>query len=303
MTKEWDKFLSDYKKLLQRAKSYSLSEGEKKKKKLQADLKTAWAKEDVMREAIAKAKQAGVSGTTSKDFKIDKGYVASLAAWKQAVTAHRAQVNALESYCKDADKLLVPWKKQHDSLAKDFKGLKTSTEPAADKKKFKEVYTASAKTVADLTGTANLMGTLKAHEIFYALRLKPSIEQILKESLKQSGGTDMPKLLEEATRNKNVSLAKKIGKSIFRLSETAVKEGASNARVSQKSLKMAADHLKKLEKLNGEYQSAQKKLAKTIEASKDKKWMLDAIDKIAATHKEAEGILKGAEKDVKAAMA
>ena len=301
MDRTWDKFQADLKKWPATLKTAGLVPGEALKKQMLNDLQSAWDKEDVLRAAIKKAKESGIDGDKPRDFDGDKGYAACLSTWKKAVATYRGQIKTIESFGNAARKLHTPWAKRHKTIEKDLKKAKL---PKDEQKKADKVMQTSAAVLADLDGAARLFNSLKAHELYYAMKLAQTMDAIVAETLKKSGGgAANVKLLEEATRRKNVKTAEKMYESIIRLVDDAVDQAGHSPRKATKSIKMAKATTKKLEDLNSSYQTLKKKEAKTIAAAKDKKYMLDAIEHIADLHESAQSAIDEGEKEAKKAKA
>ncbi len=281
MTSDWEKFESDFKKQQSKLKKVALADGEKIKKRLKDNLKAAWAQEDKLREMIVTARTDGIKGDKPGDFAGHKGYGAALSAWKKAVAAHRSQVKEIERFCKQASAIHAPWSKRHADMKKS---IKKSKETAAEKKKKAATMKRSEALVAELKQAADLFGTLKVPEVFYALKLARTEEKILEEALKKSKVGEMPAIFDETERNKSLRLAKKMLGSIEHRCDTATELAGKDKRKAQKALKMADGEIKKLAALSEQYQSALKEKSKEVDAAKNKKFILDTAKRIRACH-------------------
>lgn len=293
MSKEWAKFQSDFPSHRTVLKGKQLQDAEKLRDKLVKDLQAAWDKEDDLRDAIKEAKEKRVlSGAAPDDFKGDAKVKTALKTWQSAVAAYRKNVKPLEAHGKAARKVYKPMQKSHDALRKSLK----SDKPAASEKK---AIDNALSALDNLQKAGGIFGTLKVHEVFYALKMKPSIEQIFKDVLKSASSAELPKVLEEAGRRKALNTARAIEDSVRDLCSKAMDIKADEPRKAKQSLKLAEKRKGDLGKINDSFQSAKTKEAKQIEAAKDRKSIEDAIAKIADYMENAEEMCRQTKKELK----
>lgn len=299
MGKDLDKLLGDFKRQAPKLRQTSAKEAEALKKKLRAELKLAWAREDELRDAIGKAREDGHDGPKPKDYEKNSAFKSAYAAWLKACKAHRAYVDKAKVFADAARKARDPLARQLSAAEKENK---KSRPDAKAKKQFQSDTDQVRAALEDLEKSIELTGGLKVEEMFYALRAKETIAKIIAEASKdgKDAGGSSPKMLEESARRKSLNTALKMEKMILDLCKEA-EDLSGNPRKALQSLKRARGHLDKLNKLSGSYQDLKTKEKDTIEQAKDKKFMLDTIDKIADAAGSATGRLEEATKTVKAA--
>jgi hypothetical protein len=292
MQKDWDKFQADFKKQKSKFKPVKASDAEKIRKALIDALKQAWDAEDTLREAIAAAAQAGIKGTKPEDFQKDKDFARALDAWKKKSADHKAQIKALESYCKDADKLYADWKKRHDATEKSVK--KSKDTPAA-KKDINATLKDSLAALEDLKAAAEVYSKLKVVEVFYAANEQRTIEALLKKEAKKAAPKELPKILEPAEGKKNQKVAATMLKKVKDLCKSAQDQAGDAPKKALGDLTKAKKQFEALADMNSGYQAAEKKQKKEIAASDAKADILRAIKAVQQAHKEAQAHLKEAE--------
>ena len=212
MQKEWEKFQTEFKKLQPKLKSVKLAEGEKIKKQLVADLKTAWDMEDIVRDAIAKAKENGVTGSKLADLMKDAEFSKAVGNWKKATAAHKSQIKALSDFCGEAAKWRDDLKKKADPVIKD---VKKSKAPPAAKKDINKTLDAAQAELDLLEKAVGLYGTLKMPELFYAAKEDKTLEAIVKKVAKKASAKELPKILDDAVSKKNLKLVSKMEEKIY----------------------------------------------------------------------------------------
>lgn len=282
MSRDWDAFIADFRKMQKRIARASEATGKKLKSDLQADLKAAWAKEDALRAAIKTAKAGGVEGDKPKDFRKDKAYGAALDAWQEAVAAYRRRVDAMKDFARTARETLDDLRKLQEPVEK---AARKSKESGPKKKAVDTALKEAGAAMKGLKKSVGIYGTLKAHEVFYAARLKASVEAIHKDLAKKPGKeAALARLIRESTLRKNAQAAGKMQDTIDHLCEIAREEDGRDKRKAAKSLSLAGDRLKDLARLNDQYQTVKTKLKKAINASRTKGFTLSQIASIEKAH-------------------
>lgn len=266
----WEDFQKAFKTLQRDARKIKPAEGEKIKRALKSELTRAWDAEDALREAIPKAKEAGVEGKKPADFLKDGGYRSAHDSWRAACKAHKAQIAKIKAHCDGAGKV-------HGAMqgaVSDFeRGLKK-----AKSKPTKEMDGAlkdAATILKDLRKASDVYGSLKFAEIFYAAREDRALEAMLKKALKKADAGALPKDLDEKGRSKTLSQAQGLTKKIASLCKAAQGGG----RTAAKARKSAEAEVKTLTALNAACQKAAgeaiKKNAKSPEVKPLRKFMKD----------------------------
>ncbi len=301
MAKAWDEFRKEYDDKTLKSLENSAKEVAKIKQQMLKFLNDAYTKEDALADTIPKAKMAGITGKRTDDFRANKEFSKALGLWKKAVETYQNELAALSAYCDAAEKTFAALKRKRDAAEKEFKKEKASMDAKAQK----EGLVALKKSAAVLDGlkkSSGTYGTLKTHEVFYAARLKASIDGIVAKAIKECEGEELPEILEDAKRSKNIKAVLRMVKSIDKYSKFAGELAESDVDKAKKSLNEASKHMTSLAAMNKEYQAAFKKQKKFINAHNEKKAMIEAISKIAKAHKTCTKIFEDAEDKVEDAV-
>ena len=298
MAKDLDKLRTDFKKLQPKFKPYTEPAAAKIKKALIAALNAAWDRETEVREAIAKAVEEGEKGKKLADFEAGGDFSKAFKSWKKATADHKAQVKALNDFCGAAEKLRDDLKGRLEKAEKEVKKDK----PAGAAKKEIEKFLASVRDEVDsLTATANVYGTVKFVELFYAAKEDATMQVILKKTLAKASGSDLPKILEAGARKKGEKQVEKLAHAIADAYDEAHTAADQAPKEAAKKIKLADGMLDKLTKLDKTYQDALKKQKKEIEASPEKKEIMQLIDLVADFLASCKRLKSDAEKAVKKA--
>ncbi len=281
----WEDFQKTYKKLQRDAKKIKPADGDKIKRALKSELSRAWDAEDVMREAVPKAKEAGVTGKKPADFLKDAGFKSAHDGWRTACKAHKAEIAKIKTHCDDAAKLRDAIQSALAELERGLKKAKT--------KPTKEMETALKQaelTVAGLKKSCEIYGSLKFVEIFYAAREDKALDSIIKKEQKKADAASLPKDLDEKGRSKTLKQAQKLAKKITGLCK-AVENGGRNAEKAQKEVKSQYQSLSDLN------DASQKAASKAIKANKKspevkplRKFMKDMAAQARSSSKEVEAL-------------
>lgn len=298
MAKDLDKLRTDFKKLQPKFKPYTEPAGAKIKKALLAALNDAWDRETEVREAIVKAVEEGEKGKKLADFESNGDFSKSFKAWKKSTADHKAQIKELSDFCGAAEKLRDDLKARLEKADKEVKKEK----PAGAKKKDIDKFLASVSDAIDsLTAAANVYGTIKFVELFYAAKEDATMQVILKKTLAKASGTDLPKILESGARKKGEKQVEKLAHAIADAFDDAQTAAERDPKEAAKKIKLADGMLDKLTKLDKTYQDALKKQKKEIEASAEKKEIMELIELVADFLASCKRLKSDAEKAVKKA--
>ncbi len=287
MSKETDKFEKDFRASQKRIKQLSLAEGNKRKKQILSWLDETWKVEDAMSDAVQVARKAGVTGSKAADF-IKEGNVAkALKDWKAAVAKHHANIDELTEFSGDAKSL-------HDELLKRTtaveKELKKSKGGLSDVKIMATVKEAK-RALADLKKSSGVPGTMKAHVVFYARKMQPSIEAIVRDALKKVDPKEFPKSLQEPNRKKTIRQVKANERKLNALCSTGSEALDKNdLKKAAGALKLAKKELEALEKLADEYTGVTKKMRKELKDAKDGKIIAEMIKAVLSIHKKCDDV-------------
>lgn len=281
----WEEFQKSYKRLHPKAKDIKPAQGGKIMRALKSELSRAWDAEDALREAIPKAKEAGITGKKPADFLKDGGFKAAHDGWRKAAKAHKDEIAKFKAHCDEAGKLRDSIKADLSKLEKAIKKEKL-TPPKAMADKIKEAE-ALAKT---LEKSANLYGTLKFAELFYAAREDRALEAMVKKEQKKAEAAGLPKELDEKGRKKTLAKAGKMGKKIAGLCKAA-EAGGRNATKAQKAVKSQFETLSSLNDASQKAASkAIKKNTKSPEVKPLRKFMKAMATQTRSTAKLVEAL-------------
>ncbi|MBK0328330.1 hypothetical protein I5535_13640 [Rhodobacteraceae bacterium F11138] len=293
------------------AKNCALKDADSLKSQMKTNRKAAYDKEDKMAETIPEAIKKGITGKKWKDFLGDKDFKKAMESWEAALAVQQELVQSLE-------KLSDTAKKHHQDLKRalaDYeKDIKKSGETAKSNKAIKKVQDKAQALLKQLDDAKGAFGTLSAKEAFFGANVKKSKDAVVSKALKEGQGDQLPDiLLENAKRQQTDNTSKRLVRNIDkfvnnakmlcakdkfsnipddRSTKTALQKDVQNARAS---LKMASEHLKKLQSLNKDLQAAKKKQMKLIAAHNDKSKMNDLIGSVADLCKSGEEAYNAAE--------
>ncbi|MCB1341804.1 MAG: hypothetical protein KDK24_12230 [Pseudooceanicola sp.] len=298
MGKDLDKLKTAFKKLQPKFKPYSETAGTKIRKAMQDALNTAWDVETEVRDAITKAVEEGEKGKKIADFEADANFSKSFKAWKKACGDHKGEIKKLSDFCGEAEKLRDEIKGYLDKAEKEVKKDK----PSGKEAKALDKFMGEVKTEVDgLTAAANVYGTIKFVELFYAAKEDATMQKILKKTADKAGGVDLPKILEAGARSKGEKQVEKLASAIADAYGALLDEPGGNPKEKGKQMNLADGMLDKLTKLNKTYQDALKKQKKEIEASPEKKEIMELIERVAELFEACQDMKGEATKAVKKA--
>jgi hypothetical protein len=293
------------------ARTCSSKEADAIKAKMKANRKSAYDKEDKLSDTIPAAIRKGITGKKWKDFLADNDFKKALKEWEDALTEQQSLVKSLEDLSANAKKRFAEFKRLFDDFEKD---MKKEGETAKTNKDVKKTMDKAASVLSELNTSKDAFGTLKAKEAFFGANLKKSRDSVVSNALKGGEGDELPDmLLENAKRQqtdntakrllrnieKHTDLAKKLcDKSKFATTPTEItakKDLEKDVQNARSSLKQASIHLKKLQDINKELQTAKKKQAKLIAAHNDQGKMNGLIKTVADLAKSGEDAFDAAE--------
>ena len=300
MSKETDKFIKDFKSTEKQLKLFSLAEAEKRKKAITAQLDKTWKVEDILQEAIQKARLSGVKGKKAADF-IKLGPVAKeLKTWQAALKLHTEGLKDFEDHCAEARTMQTALDKRVVAVEKDIK----KSGGTGDIKLMATVKEAR-RALTDLEKTAKAFGTLQGHVVLYGAHLPRTIEAIVKTALDAVDPKEFPKAFEADNRKKTAKMLKDHKRKLDGLFKMADAELERGGEKMGKIFKAMDALLSDLEKLDAEGIKTEKTMKKEIKEAKDGKEIADLIKAVRKSHKiyatEAKALKKEAEELARAA--
>lgn len=277
MAKDLEKLRTAFKKLQPKCKPYSEPAGEKIRKALLDAMNVAWDRETDVREAIEKAIEGGEKGKKLADFQSDGDFSKSFKEWKKATAGHKAEIKNLSEFCGEAEKLRDDLKGKIQKAEKELKKDKSS---GGDKKETDKLLDQVRAEIESLTAAANVYGKLKFVELFYAAKEDATMQVIIKKTVAKASGGELPKVLEAGARKKSEKQVEKLANSIADIYDEIYEGGGGDQKETAKKMKLANAMLDKLGKLNKTFQDALKKQKKEIEASPEKKEIMELIERV-----------------------
>ncbi len=298
MSRETDKFLKNFKNYRIRIKAHAAAEADKRKKEVMAHLKRTWDDEDKLIAEIEKAVKSGVTGSKPSDFKTIMPIRAALADWKTSIEKHHANVDGLVDFSENAKLLEAEIKKNVVAIEKDLK--KTKSKPDKETAAIlKECDTA----LKDLKKATKTGATLPGHVVFYARKLKQSVEVTFTKAVKNASPKEFPKSMQENERKRTLRKVAVFERKIPTLCKTALGYVPGDLKNAEKALKAAKSELADLQKLNDECVGTAKKMKKEISESKDKAALLALIKSVSTAFKKCDDVFDKADEAVEQAQA
>jgi hypothetical protein len=303
MAKEFAKFQAAYKKLESDIKrcafdavstvssAYSLRAG---------DLSSSG--EDHIRDSMADARDAGVTGDKLADFMKFSGFKDAVAVVKKGARELEADRVAFEALTKDAAKTQAAAEKLLADIAKDLKSRRDKSQSKADIQKLQTTLTAD---VADLKKAAALYGKMQKWRLDYPGQIDTLIAKLLKEApAMQASMRDknmLPQMLVDRKLKPAVGKAVRLLKEVNGACDEAIAKAGTDLKAAQPALKTAHASLAQLKEMNEAYQKAHKGAAGALAGSKDEKKVDEAVGKIAKAYALAESKLRGTSTTIKKA--
>ncbi len=290
MSKETEKFIKDFRATEKRIKELSIAEGNKLKKRMTSWLETTWKVEDLVSDAVQKARISGNSGSKAADFVSEPDVLKYLKEWKAAVTKHHKNLDVFQDFCKDARELHGVLTGRIAAVEKELKKKKTTT---ADVKILATIKDAK-RAATELKKSAELGSSIPAHMVFYARKLQASIEAIVRDALKKVDPKEFPKSLQEANRKKTLRTVKGHERKIHALfkSGTAEISKSGDLKKAANALKLAKTEFAGLEKFSDEFSAILKKMRKELKEHKESKEMTALIKITIDTHKSCDDLME-----------
>lgn len=281
MGKELDKFLSEHKKIMKQAQELGVATGDKMKKELLANLDRTWAAEDVMQEAVQKARLSGVQGKKSADFVKLAPVAKAMTPWRDALGKHSEGLKKLEAFCDVAKNFQSGLEKRLATIQQEMK-KEGGTADVKTMAKIKEAQRA----VTDIKKSAGIMGTLPGPAVMYGANVQRTIDGVVKNALAGVDPKEFPKAFEAANRARTARMLKDHPRNIEKLCKLAMKEiDSGKLDKTEKPVKAAQKLLAELEALDSEGQKVVKQMKKELAAAQDGKAITEMIKLAAKTAK------------------
>lgn len=298
MSKELTKFQARYKKLAPKVKVYTKKAGQGLGRKVSSAFQDAtFHGEKIIAEAMANARDNGVTGNKYGDFIKDKGFQDAIKIFDKAVAEIDRPQKELKKFCAQAqqaaDELAVLYK----DIEKDLKKRKDKSESKAEIEKLKAQI---EKDWGAVTTASKAHDDLPEAQQEYVGNFQKTVEKIMKQApaaqAAQRDSVALPQMLVDRNRkrgrNKSITLAKEIQALCEEAMQKAETGGLKDA---QPALKKAAGQLKDLKKVKDEFDKALAHTSKlnSFKKSKDKGKIEDDVATIGKAYQAAERQLRG----------
>lgn len=290
MSKETDKFMKDFKATEKRLKEFASAEAEKRKKTLITNLEKTWAAEDVVQEAVQKARLGGVQGKKTADFVKEGDVAKTLKVWQKELKVHLSGLKEFETYCKEAQGLHQELGKRVAAIEKDMK----KSGGTSDVKLMATVKEAK-RALPDLQKTAKAFGTLQGHVVLYGANLQRTLDAIVKTALEGVDPKEFPKAFEGDNRKKTAKILKDHTRKIDALCKAGQKAVEAGDEKVEKVIAKANKLLSDLEKIDDEGKKVAKTMKKEIKDAKDGKEVEDLIKVADLTYKKCSAEIEALE--------
>ncbi len=277
MGKETDRFVKDFKGIKKQAADLSLATGEKQKKDMQAFLSKVWAAEDVLQEAIQKARAGGVTSKKSSDFVKHAEVVKPLKKWDAMLKEHHQTLVRFTKFNADVKALNGSLTKRMALVEKEAKQSAPAREAAA------MIKEAQSKILPDLKKSQALLGTLKSFEVYYGAKYQKTVDAIVKQAIDAVTPKEFPEPLSDKNRASTAKEIKQRPRDIDKMCKqmvTAMKNGdLAAAEEALKKARILFSALEGFEKVAKQTKSKMKKEIKADDKSKEITALIGAIHK------------------------
>lgn len=302
MAKEWDKFQSDYKKLLPQIKKYSVEEASAAKTRVNSANTNCGEGERNLAASMVKARKNGVTGTALPDFIEDKGFAEAYKLMKSAFNMLAEELIAIEAFSKAAAVVQTDVTKLDTAITKDLKGRKDSSASKKEIEGLQEQIATDLKALKEAAGKYDGVEPMKKNlpgnfpkSVAAVLKQAPEAQETKEET------ETLPMLLVDRNLKSNVSKALKIAKTIGDEIKEALELAATDMGGAATKIKAAAGELKTLSELVKQYQKLKTDYKQDIAVSKDKGKIETAIDTIEKAYTVSESRVRGAATTMKKA--
>lgn len=295
MSKEFEKFEKDYKKLQPKLKKYTNTEAGKISKRIKNASSTSGQGEINLIECCATARENGVTGNNLKDFMADKSFQEGLKLYDRAFGMFQEECKNAEKFCKEADDAYDDLARLYQAMEKDLKKRK---DKSASKKDIEELKTKLEKAAPTLKAVSQFYGKMPPAYHPTAADFQKTVNNIIKkapaEQAKQKADTVLPQQLHDRVINKNHNICVKAAKDASALVDAAMKKAETDLKAATPALKKASELVKLLKTHNDTYGKIKRDYADALKNSKDAAKIHKMIDVIAKAYAATERKVRGA---------
>ena len=265
MSKEWEKFQSEYKKLQPKIAKYSKDEASAARNRVNSANTNAGEGERHLADSMVTARKNGVTGDTLQDFMKDKGFAEAYTLLKTSLNDMAKELVAMESFSKEAMVVHGEVTKLDAAITKDLKDRKDKSATKKDIEGLQAKLAEDLKTLKEAGGKWALVEPLKRNRpanftktVATILKQAPEVQAARQEAVM------LPQLLVDRKIKHNLSRAVTLAKSIADDCGKAIEVAGDDMKAALSLVKGAGEALKELTGLNGEYQKLLKDHKKVI---------------------------------------
>ena len=297
-TKEWDKFIADFKKL-----SAAIDRNDSKTMKRLVDNFLIWGKnaetlEDNLVKTLPKARENGVTGDSLSDFKKDKGFSEVYKTLQKTIDMMYAAQQEMKVTTNNARQTSDQLKALEGYIEKDLKSRKAKPSPA-DMKELDKLRKQIATARKDLDVSGDMMGKAVDRKLAtYVEKSGDNIKKLLDLAPQVKGADDKVALRPAPLNEQKMVLAWKqarlTAKKIDKHCEAALKWAFEDKKRAAPEMKAGGIALGMLKKVHLEYAGALKKYLNFVKQSDEGPAIQKMIREIETAFKDSEKRWKAA---------
>lgn len=298
MAKEYTKFKSDFdKKIAANLKTLNTAEMKHLSERMRMAFAAAWEGENVLKEGLVPAHQAGITGTNLADYLKNKDFKEAYTLYKKAAEEHAKLLNEAADSEKEAKKTLSVAMKLDADITKDLKKRKDNSDSKKDIVALQKDVQGAIK---ELALAAKVYDRQDKHKKNYASNFAKTVQSILKtppDQAKQAkDNTEMPQLFVDRVLGRNTKSFTKHYKTALAKVDEALKVSETDLKAASVPMKAAVVELSALKKINDDYIDAlnNNTVKRALDDSKDKAAILKKVTSMNSAYTAAEKKVRGA---------
>ena len=303
MSKEFDKFQSDYKKIAPKLTSYTKAAADKLFAKISSTYTTTiLAGERHLAESTAVARGQGVVGDKIQDFMKNKAFADALKAYDVSVGFVKEAQDAMNKFSLEAREVCNSLATLQKAIEKDLKSRKDSSATKTDIEKLKK------QIEGDFQGceyAADRAGKVPLVQANYVANFQKNVDKILKAApetqQEKLDDTMLPQLLVDRNIKKATTHSLSLTKKIAELCDSAIDQAATDVKLAAPLLKEAAGLLIEVKKTSETYAKALEHSKKQLEKSTEKDKIYKSVETIGKAYEASERRIRGTATTIKKA--
>jgi hypothetical protein len=253
--------------------------------------------EDNVRDSLANARDAGVTGNKLADFQKFGGFKDAVATLKKAAVDLEKERVALAALCGDAAKTQAEAEKLLGSISKDLKSRK---DKSATKTDIEAMHADLGKVVADLKKSSAAYGKVQKWRLDYPGQVDTAVAKLLAEAPATQAATRddnmMPQMLVDRMRKKQLNQVTGALKEVNGAVDDAIAAAGTDLKSAQPHLKKAAGRLADLGKVRDGFKAAIAHADKSgaLNGTKDEAAVRKVMDQMDKAYDAGERRVRGA---------